>query len=98
MDTDSLKDYLFKKVMSVMLCGPHCIHSHMPSPLPHTHTQISKYETNLQIESVSFISESGTSGVSSGGRSGGALILEEKTVAKEIKLTEKVGMPSTFTV
>ncbi|XP_064388637.1 bone morphogenetic protein receptor type-1B-like isoform X2 [Halichondria panicea] len=52
---------------------------------------ISKYETNSQIESVSFISESGISGVSSGGRSGGALILEPKTIAKEIKLIELIA-------
>ncbi len=69
-------------------------HTPLGHPPTHTHTQNNKCETNLQIKSVSFVSESGNSCVSSGGRSEGVLrILEPKTIAKEIKLIELIGMP-----
>ena len=88
------RDYHYKKLCMLYVCPcdavdiPHCIHSHTPTHIPHPHTQINKCEMNSQI-----ISESGNSGVSSGERSGGALILEPKTFAKEIKLIELIGMP-----
>ncbi len=54
--------------------------------------QISKYATASECESVSLTTEAGMSGVSSGGRSGGgAVIMESRTISKEIKLTEKIG-------
>ena len=103
LETTTIRSYVCCTYVRVMPWTYLTVYTHIPPPthIPtgpppptHTHTQNNKCETNLQIKSVSFVSESGNSCVSSGGRSEGVLrILEPKTIAKEIKLIELIGMP-----